>query len=144
MSLEKTDQAISQSIQLFNDFAEKGIEFVQQQSPELCEQIVLRAEFQYITLFTIFLTISSILFFLAKKWQNYEKSIAEKNARQWKEYYFNDNDNDTFSTYSFTNFVKIVALGPAFIGCSICLYFFMSVYIAPKVYLVEYFTNLIK
>lgn len=67
MSLEKTDQAVSESIQLLNDFARRGIDFIQQQSPELCEQIVLRAEFQCITIFCIFLVISSFLFFLSLK-----------------------------------------------------------------------------
>ncbi len=67
MPLEQTDQVVSQSIQLFNDFAKQGIEFVQQQSPDLCNQIVLRAEFQCLTLFGIFLIISIVLFCLSCK-----------------------------------------------------------------------------
>lgn len=142
MPLEKTDQAISQSIQLFNDFAKQGIEFVQQQSPDLCNQIMLRAEVQYGCLFLISLVISSVLFFLACKWKRYEERIAEKGRKEWDAY--TNNENEAPPTYFFTRFVQIVSFVPFFIGGSINLYHFISIYIAPKVYLVEYFTSLIR
>lgn len=142
MPLEKTDQAVSQSIQLFNDFAKQGIEFVQQQSPDLCNQIVLRAEVQYGCLFFIFLVISSILFLLACKWKRYEERIAEKGRKERDNYV--EEKFDEPSVYFFTRFMQIVSFIPFFIGGSINFYDFISVYIAPKVYLVEYFTSLIR
>lgn len=142
MVLEKTDQVVSQSIQLLNDFAQKGIEFIQQQSPELCQQIVLRAEFQCITIFIIFFIISATLFYLSKKWQKYEEKVAAKGINQFKNYV--DECESAPSTYFFTRFVQIFSLIPFFIWGSMSLYSFISIYVAPKVYLVEYFSQLIK
>lgn len=142
MPLEKTDQAVSQSIQLFNDFAKQGIEFVQQQSPDLCNQIVLRAEVQYGCLFFIFLVISSILFLLACKWKRYEERIAEKGRKERDNYV--EEKFDEPSVYFFTRFMQIVSFIPFFIGGFINLYGFISIFVAPKVYLVEYFTALIR
>lgn len=141
MPLEQTDQAVSQSIQLFNDFAKQGIEFVQQQSPDLCNQIVLRAEFQCLTLFGIFLIISIVLFCLSCKWKRYEERIAEKSANEWDRY---TRDNDSPPIYFFTRFVQIVSFVLFFIGGFINLYGFISIFVAPKVYLVEYFVSLIR
>lgn len=145
MSLEKTDQVVSQSIQLFNDFAKQGIEFVQQQSPDLCNQIVLRAEVQYLTLFGIFLIISTVLFCLSCKWKRYEERIAEKSIKDMKQYLEEGCGSEPPpSVYFFTRFVQIVSFIPFFVGGTINFYNFISVYIAPKVYLVEYFTALIR
>jgi hypothetical protein len=95
MTLEKTDQAVSQSIQLFNDFAKQGIEFIYQQSPELCQQIVLRAEFQQLTIFFIFLIISTTLFCLSCKWKKYEQTDLRKFIEE----------DESPSIYYFTRFV---------------------------------------
>lgn len=41
-TLEKADELGAQSLQLIKDFTEKGIDFVQQQAPLLCDELVKR------------------------------------------------------------------------------------------------------
>ena len=126
--MDKTDQALSNSIQLFNDFAEKGIEFVQQQSPDLCQEIITRACFQEMFFAVCWFVIPLIIYrFLNTAVKRYE--------------YNDDYDKDIclmLRVFSKISLIPMLVLAP------IGIYSFISICIAPKLYLVEYFTRLIK
>ena len=119
------------TIKILRDFIEKGIDFVQEQSPELCEQIISRELFQYYFSCIIFLILS--ISFGIVSYMCY-KCIDKED--------FGKEDNIPSVIFSVVFFLATLAsfLG----GCGSRLYYIGSIYVAPKVFLVEYFTKFIK
>jgi hypothetical protein len=125
------NEQLNRSLELFNEFAEKGIDFVMEQSPLLCEEIIVRA--QIISLSQIFICLLIVLALLCaaiKAWRNKEAlDITTQNER---------------NGFAF-------CLGLVFILCSIMpigfimegFYTFVVSTFTPRLYLFEYFRKLI-
>lgn len=136
-TLEQLDKLGASSISLLNDFATKGVDFVVEQAPEVCSQIINRAMYQNIYLmvfwtliscifgFLIFLTIKKIKL-IEKQKDSYEKLCKLETANVFQA---------IFSIATILSF---------FIGNGICGYRLVTILSSPKVYLIEYFSKLLK
>lgn len=123
-----------ESIKLLKDFSEKGLEFVEEQAPQVCEQLVNRVLYQsgYCFIVAVIICIFSITF--ASKWKKEFNAIVAREERTF--------DDATPSAIMFVCLYAI-SLVSFLIGSSM-FYNFISVYVAPKAFLFDYFSNLIK
>lgn len=127
-TVEKLDTMGEQSLQWLEDFTKQGIDFVQQQAPDLCREIVNLGLWQWGFLAVMWLCIFGILFFLARK---VHKWVApEFNSP------YHSGEPQAISAIS-----HVFACSPL-IGMVVCLYNFLSIYAAPKIYLLNYFASL--
>lgn len=129
MDESKLQEELANSVKLFNDFAERGIDFVYEQSPELCEQLINREFYSCLIpgiIFSVIFLISLVLFviFLIKL-KNDTRVLGEP----------------TFPFFgSFLSFLSCaVTIFPSYID----LHNAFCIYIAPKVFLFEYFSRFI-
>jgi hypothetical protein len=124
-TLEQLDKLGASSISLLNDFATKGIDFVVEQAPEICSQIINREIYQNIYIMIFWTLISCAFAFLAYL---ICKEIKNKDD----------------SLYGPLIFFSVASIAIFSIANGICGYKLITVLFSPKVYLIEYFTRLIR
>lgn len=125
------NEQLERSLQLINDFAEKGIDFVMEQSPLLCEEIIVRAQIVGLSQLFIFSFIMLALTYIATKvWKNKE-SLDITTPRE----------RNAFATLLSILFIVCSALPIGFMIDG--LYMFVVSTFTPRLYLFEYFTNLV-
>lgn len=125
-TVEKLDTVGEQSLQWLEDFTKKGVEFVQEQAPDLCREIINLGLWQQGFLALMWLCIGCITIY-----------IASKLIRVWSKDFGQYNG----APEAVSGLVGILSVTPL-IGTIISLYNFVSIYAAPKIYLINYFATL--
>jgi len=137
--MEKTDQVLSESIALFNDFATKGIDFVVSQSPELCEQIITRELLTNSFALTAFCLCGLVCWYLLDRGYRINKKIylVSDENKEWRKKEDARTNAELLNIIRYFSFLFIMPI-------AYHAYCLIVVYSAPKVYLMEYFTSLIR
>ena len=134
-SLQELEKVGVESIKLFKDFSEKGIEFVEQQAPQVCEQLVNRALWQ-----SGFVCFVCFLFFV------FALCIGLKFNRDFNQIINKPKENRSVDDQVWSALCYCALYAMCIISLLIGtnnLYVFISVYFAPKAFLFDYFTHLI-
>ena len=127
--MKETDQQLAEILKKGLEAAEKTGNFVVEQAPDLIQQLIVWKTCEYI--FSILISIAFL--FSVYKWY--------KSAR--KRYGVLDNfiDKTEFELFSIYSIVVILIFGIALFNSFFNL---LQVLLAPKIWLIEYATNLIK
>lgn len=126
---EAADAVTAQSLRWLGDFAEKGVEFVQEQAPDLCREIVSLGLWQNAFLTVLWLVVGSIALYFANK-------LVNRTCRPDFGHYEGAPEICATITY-------LASAVPFGISLA-CAYSWVTIWAAPKVYLIEYFVHLYK
>lgn len=127
------NEQLNRSLELFNDFAENGIDFVMEQSPLLCNEIILLAQISSMATFIAMVLLSAGVFIAVRlAWKNRRKSLLQVKQHE-------EGDFTVFLTVVPTFLHAIVIIPIA----TFSAYYFLFATFAPRLYLFEYFTKLL-
>lgn len=130
MQVEKELSNVSaETLDMIRQWLKSGAEFVKEQAPDVCQQIVMREVAQWyvcLAVWAILLLVAAVAaIFFARKLKACKKYYEEE------QYILG------------TGFSCMAAAG-GFIGVAVCAYNIVSVQTAPKVFILEYLTKLVK
>jgi hypothetical protein len=125
------NEQLNRSLELLNGFAEKGIEFVMEQSPLLCEEIIMRAQITSLSqIFICLLIVLASIYVAVMAWKNKEAlDITCQSER----------NGLALCLGLFLLLFNIMPIGFIMEG----FYTFVVSTLTPRLYLFEYFTKLV-
>jgi len=131
-TLAKLDEIGVEGLSWLQDFSSKGIGFIEEQAPELCNEIIFLGIFQTTFLFVMF-SIFTILFGIV--WRHGHRKIC----KQIKTDFLLDVDPPEFIVLWM---IPCVATACGVVGMLVNAHTALTIWIAPRLYLLEYFTDL--
>jgi len=125
------NEQLNRSLELLNGFAEKGIEFVMEQSPLLCEEIIMRAQITSLSQeFICLLIVLTFVYIAVMAWKNKEALDVTCQSER--------------NGFAFCLIITTILLSfLPFIFMTDGFYTFVVSTFTPRLYLFEYFTKLI-
>lgn len=137
-TLQKLDEVGVQTLSWMEEFSVKGIEFIERQAPLLCDEIIFKGINYHISFMIIWFGIFLISGYFCQKFFLYLKS------QKWcRTGVSSDNEDGRYFLLFLTKFLSMSIIITTFVAICNNLYYIYVIYNCPRLYLLEYFNNLI-